>query len=89
MCTGLSIDNVGVKGHRISGDTTGSRFETGDFDKEKLGGATVERLISYGDLFAGLADVAVQFKASHAQCDGSVHNDSVAGNCALGKRSRA
>ena len=45
--------------------------------------------ISYGDLFAGLADVAVWFKASHAQCDASAHNDSVAGNIALIKSSRA
>ena len=67
----------------------GAGVETGGFVKEKLAGATVQRLISYGDLFAGLADVAVRFKASHAQCDGSVPNDSVVGNFSLGKRSRA
>ena len=42
-----------------------------------------------GGLFAGLADVGVRFKASHAQCDGSAHNDLVAGNCAPEKNSRA
>ena len=42
--------------------------------------------ISYGDLFAGSADVAVGFKASHAQCDASAHNDLVAGNCAPEKK---
>ena len=35
----------GGKGHRIPEDTAGSwGFETGDFVKEMLGGATVERL---------------------------------------------
>ena len=38
--------------------------------------------ISCGDLFAGLADVAVGFKSSHAQYDASAHKDSVAGNFA-------
>ena len=33
--------------------------------------------MSFGDLLGGLADVAVRFKASHAQCDASAHNDSV------------
>ena len=45
--------------------------------------------ISYGDLFAGSADVAVRFRALHAQGDASAHNDSVAGNCAPGRSSRA
>ena len=34
----------GGKGHRNSGDTAGSSFETGDSVKEKLGEATVVRL---------------------------------------------
>ena len=46
VCKGLSSDGVGRggKGHRISGNTAGAGFKTGDFVEEKLGGATVERL---------------------------------------------
>ena len=44
VCKDLSIDDVweGVEGHRIAGDQMQSRagFETGDFVKEKFGGAT-------------------------------------------------
>ena len=45
--------------------------------------------ISYGDVFAGVADIAVRFKALHAQCNASAHNGSVAGSCAPGKSSQA
>ena len=52
----------------------------------RKGGSTAEGglpcHISHVDVLAGLADVAVRFEASHAECDASAYNDSIAGNCA-------
>ena len=55
---------------------------------EALSGGGLPYHVSYpATCFAGLADVAVPLKASHAQCDASAPNDSVANNCAPEKRS--
>ena len=45
VCEGLSIDDVGegVEGHRISRDTTGSRFWNRRFRSRKVGEATAKR----------------------------------------------
>ena len=45
MCQGLAIDDVGVSRDTVFQEIRpGAAFETGDFAKEKSGGATVERL---------------------------------------------
>ena len=45
MCKGLSNDAVGVSRDTVFEEVRpGAGFETGDFVKERLGGATVERL---------------------------------------------
>ena len=47
MCKDLTIDNVGVSEHTVFQKIRpGAGFETGDFVIEKLGGATVVRLVS-------------------------------------------
>ena len=44
---GLSIDDVGVSRDTVFQEIRpGAGFEAGDFVKEKLGGATAERLIN-------------------------------------------
>ena len=47
VCKGLSIDDVGVSRDTVFQEIRpGAGFEAGDFVKEKLGGATAERLIN-------------------------------------------
>ena len=46
VCKSLSIDDVGVTRDTVYQEIrSGAGFKTGDFVEEKLGGATVERLI--------------------------------------------
>ena len=52
MRTGLSIDDVGVSRGTVFHEVRpGAGFETGDFVKEKDGGATAERLILFCMVF--------------------------------------
>ena len=46
VCKGLSIDDVGVSRDTVIQEIRpGAGFGTGDFVEEKVGGATVERLL--------------------------------------------
>ena len=52
VCKGLSIDDVGVSGDSVFQEIRpGAGFETADFVKEKLGGATVVRLLLFRVFF--------------------------------------
>ena len=54
VCKDLSVNDVGVSRDTVLQKIRpGAGFETGDFVKEKLGGATVERLFATARGFAG------------------------------------
>ena len=45
--------------------------------------------ISYGDFLFGSTVITVRCSVSHTQWDASVHNDAIAGDCAMGECSEA
>ena len=61
VCKGLTIDDVGVSVDTVAQETRpGAGLETGDFVKENLGGATVERLsrgVAFGACFCSCSEI--------------------------------